>query len=273
MMKRSPLIFKFELCIYGQKFEISYLKICNSLKMTTSRVRQSYKMVNGCKRQIECQQLFWVFGEIVILILYSAFVVPPIVQWNNVALIIFMTVFYVLLVPILYDYCRLTCTDPVDPNILSQQSYGSSQQVKNCSICKLEVKRTTEHCLNCQRCTDKMDHHSQLINNCISLNNISNYIRLNICFCLSVAIMLAESTAIFMYSFSDSELNSYIANKWIILLLILFSFVTFAFSFANTIFSCYLRSRNMTRIDYQFRDTDSNNSDYSDSDHFDEEMV
>ena len=159
--------------------------------MKAPKVRDKYKPVTGCKRQLECEQIFWVFGFVTLLALYSIFVAPPIFMWDSIALQVFAGVAFVLVVPIAYDHCRLTCTDPVDPNIKVDMSYPQQMAKKRCSLCQLQVKKQTQHCLNCQRCTDNMDHHSQLVNNCISLNDITNYIRLNICFSVLMAIMFS----------------------------------------------------------------------------------
>ena len=138
-------------------------------------------------------------------------------------------------------------------------------------MCNVYVKKETEHCLNCQRCTDQLDHHSQLINNCISSKNFSNYLRMNVCFCLSITIMMLESAIVFTVSFYNNEVNSYIINKWAIMVLLIMTFLSFIFSLYNSIFSCYLRwCKLMTRVKYRYRETSTNNSDLSDSEELSE---
>lgn len=48
------------------------------------------------------------------------------------------------------------------------------------------------------------------------------------------------------------------------MVLTILTLLSFLFSLANTTFTIYLRCSNKTRIDHKFRDTDSNNSDFSD---------
>jgi hypothetical protein len=209
--------------------------------------------------------VFWVFGLALMLGLYSAFVVPPILFWNSAPLIVFMAIHYALFLPVIYDYFVLTCTDPVDPNIITMPG-PSTGETKECSICHVNVGKDTEHCLNCHRCTDQLDHHSQLINNCISLKNFSNYLRMNICFCLANLIMMVESAVIFGATMLNASIGNYVINQWVICLLMVLSFITFVFSLANSIFSCYVRYyKHTTRLKYRFRETESNNSDLSDS--------
>ncbi len=134
-----------------------------------------------------------------------------------------------------------------------------------CSVCKVWVGSKTEHCLSCHRCTVEMDHHSQLINNCISLRNMRNYLRMNICFCLAVFIMMIESAILFTTSFFNNEVAGYIINQWTIMLLIILTFICFIFSLVNTLYTCYIHYiRKTSRLEHRFRETDSNNSDLSD---------
>ena len=233
--------------------------------MAGPRTRGKYRAVNGCKRQCECEQVFWVFGMLVLLTLYSVFVASTVARWSSVAMKVFMAIDYLLFVPIIYDYLRLTCIDPVDPNIVSEQDY-SQVKTKRCSLCDLAVKKTTEHCLICQRCTDNMDHHSQLVNNCVSRNQIGNYIRFNVCLCLATGIMVSQSVALFVMAQSDGELKGMLINQWAILLLVILTLLSWVFALANSLFSIYLSCKDITRINYRFRETDSNNSDYSESD-------
>ena len=87
--------------------------------MGSLRVREHYRTVNGCKRQIECEQIFWVLGVTTIICVFSGMVAPPIAQGRDLVMIVFMVIAYTICPVIIYDYCKLTCTDPVDPNILS----------------------------------------------------------------------------------------------------------------------------------------------------------
>jgi hypothetical protein len=94
---------------------------------------------------------------------------------------------------------------------------------------------------------------------------------MNVCFCLSITVMMVESAILFTTSFYDSQVNSYIINKWAIMLLLILTLLSFIFSLSNSIFSCYLRwYKQTTRIKYRYRETSTNNSDLSDSEELSE---
>lgn len=220
--------------------------------MGSRKVREHYRTINGCKRQIQCQQVFWVFGVFTILGSFSGMVAPPIAQNGNFLLVAFMAIVYAIWPIIIYDYCKLTLTDPVDPNILSEQNY-SDGQVKMCSVCQLWVKKDTEHCLTCQRCTERMDHHSQLVNNCISISNHNNYVRMNILFCLVTVIMGIEAIVMFTMTSNDPKIQQYTVNRYFLAALGALYFLVSLFSMMEVFFSCYLRLKSLTRIGYRFR--------------------
>lgn len=86
--------------------------------------------------------MFWVFGLSALIALYSAFVVPPIIQWNSIALEVFMAILYALFIPVIYDYFVLTCTDPVDQFVITGEGgEAAGLETKKCSLCNLFVKK------------------------------------------------------------------------------------------------------------------------------------
>jgi hypothetical protein len=84
-----------------------------------SPTRQAYRTVNGCKRQLECEQVFWAAGAAILLAAYSVFLALPLLQDGRPALLAAASLTYLLMLPVGYDYLVLTCADPVDPNILA----------------------------------------------------------------------------------------------------------------------------------------------------------
>lgn len=133
--------------------------------------------------------------------LYSVMMVPPIFKWNNIPLIVFMAILYALFIPIAYDYMFLSCQDPVDRRVY--EDLGDETDTKLCSKCQRRVSKQTYHCLRCDRCTFKLDHHSHLVNNCVSLENFRNYIRMTFCFNLLTLNMTVQCLVIFFFSLSD----------------------------------------------------------------------
>lgn len=75
-----------------------------------------------------------------------------------------------------------------------------------------------------------MDHHSQLVNNCVSLNNYSNYVRMNVCFCLMTTIMGLEAVVLFLRAISDPAIEAMVFNKWALAVIALLNFLVCLFS-------------------------------------------
>jgi hypothetical protein len=112
---------------------------------------KDYKTTNGCTKQFECEQIFWALGMAAIISIYSAFTVPPMINWMSVPMVVFMAIAYFLCLIIVYDYLKLTITDPVDERIKGVRMVG---ETKYCSICNIDVGVKTYHCIKCKRCTD-----------------------------------------------------------------------------------------------------------------------
>jgi hypothetical protein len=213
--------------------------------------KTEYKAVNGCTKQFECEQIFWAMGMLTIIALYCAFTVTAIVKWDSAVLIVFMVITFVICLIMGYDYVVLTIADPVDERIKGVLVIA---ETKYCSICRCNVGVKTYHCIKCSRCTDELDHHSMLVNNCISLKNITNYLRMNISLILVVGIISTESLVIFSYSFIDSTLDGIILNKWIILAVGVCAFFVFPIAIFNLILSIYIRfNKNLAKIEYFYR--------------------
>jgi hypothetical protein len=173
-------------------------------------------------------------------------------------MIVFMAIVYLLCLIMIYDYCLLTMIDPVDERLKGNAVDG---ETKLCSKCDMQVGLKTYHCIKCMRCTDELDHHNMLVNNCISLKNLRNYIRMNVCFTLATGGISAESLVIFVYTFFDSTLGNLVANKWIVLAVGVGAFIGFPVAVANIFSSCYIRfSKGMPRIEYIYREKGSNHS-------------
>jgi hypothetical protein len=111
-----------------------------------------------------------------------------------------------------------------------------------------------------------MDYHSPIVNNCVSLDHARNYLRLNLCFAFAMALLCVQSVAVFLLALNSPEETPSVPSQWALLFLAIPSGLSALLAFANSAFSCYLRVKCMTRIGYRFRETDSNNSDFSDSD-------
>lgn len=105
-----------------------------------------------------------------------------------------------------------------------------------------------------------------LVNNCISLNNIGNFLRMNFTFALALGGIATESIVIFAYSYLDSNLYGYIVNRWIILAVGAGATIGFPVACYSLLSSCYIHySVDMPKIEYLYREKGSNNSDIESS--------
>ena len=75
-----------------------------------------------------------------------------------------------------------------------------------------------------------------------------------------------ESIVLYLMAVDDPVIEAMILNKWALAGIAMLDFLVCLFTTAEVMFSLFLRYKDMTRLDYRFRETDSNNSDFSDSD-------
>lgn len=85
---------------------------------------------------------------------------------------------------------------------------------------------------------------------------------MNTCFSLVLAGISVESFVIFASTLQDtSEFTDYMTNKWVILFVAICGIVSFLIAVSNLGYSSYIRFyRKMSKIEYLYRETASNNS-------------
>jgi palmitoyltransferase len=87
---------------------------------------------------------------------------------------------FALVAAVGYDYVGLTRGDPVDQLLLHEEltvKYPPEELVM-CILCSGQVRRTSHHCMKCDRCTEDFDHHCKFLNNCIGGRNYEAFFRL-----------------------------------------------------------------------------------------------
>ena len=132
---------------------------------------------------------------------------------------------YTLLVLMFYDYCYLTCTDPVDYLILGVKKGYSDLERVTCTECQRVVHRESYHCHSCGRCTEYFDHHCKYLNNCIGGKNYSQFFRLlmiTTAFCVTI---IGEGIWIFVEASDDEAYRDSIVSRWGTLTSIIFTFI------------------------------------------------
>ena len=92
----------------------------------------------------------------IILILHSIFIAPPILEVIEHPILVFMLgLNYFLLVIIIYDYLILTIKDPVDSIVGGMMDHNTCklEELKKCLVCNSNVLQHSYHCMRCNRCT------------------------------------------------------------------------------------------------------------------------
>ncbi|OMJ79825.1 hypothetical protein SteCoe_20076 [Stentor coeruleus] len=94
----------------------------------------------------------------------------------------------------------LTISDPSDPLVIAylttnDSSYKKSlseSTTRHCNYCNSPVSGiSTKHCLRCNRCTIKFDHHCKFVNNCVGKVNYTLFFKLIISIQIHECIMCA----------------------------------------------------------------------------------
>ncbi|CAN8248125.1 unnamed protein product [Cochlearia groenlandica] len=77
--------------------------------------------------------------------------------------------------------------------------------ISYCSLCDLEVKRSSKHCRTCNRCVEGFDHHCRWLNNCVGKRNYTTFILLMVFVLLMLIIEGGTAIAIFVRCFVDKK--------------------------------------------------------------------
>lgn len=85
--------------------------------------QEAYKKVNAYSQKPCLHQILTLIAFILHLILHSIWVVPPIVEIHDSILFILLAIFYLMLTLIVIDYLIITTSDPVDPLVISDESF------------------------------------------------------------------------------------------------------------------------------------------------------
>ncbi|XP_010428702.1 PREDICTED: protein S-acyltransferase 18 [Camelina sativa] len=77
--------------------------------------------------------------------------------------------------------------------------------ISYCSLCDLEVKRSSKHCRTCNRCVEGFDHHCRWLNNCVGKKNYTTFILLMVFVLLMLIIEGGTAIAVFVRCFVDKK--------------------------------------------------------------------
>ena len=82
----------------------------------------------------------------------SAFITTAAVHMHSPIMWTLIGVTYALAILVCYDYCYLTCKDPVDDLILKVQKNYRENELMTCMDCHATVHSKSYHCKKCNRC-------------------------------------------------------------------------------------------------------------------------
>ncbi|KAF8047640.1 hypothetical protein N665_2903s0001 [Sinapis alba] len=77
--------------------------------------------------------------------------------------------------------------------------------ISYCSLCDLEVKRSSKHCRTCNRCVEGFDHHCSWLNNCVGKRNYTTFILLMVFVLLMLMIEGGTAVSVFVRCFVDKK--------------------------------------------------------------------
>ena len=157
-------------------------EIINILESTQScqicNVRAPLKKVK--KSPINIIYVF-VFQTIANIILFSSIIPIFLYQYDNIFGIIFFFVYILLLFLFFLIYFILLVRNPglkdkKSVDYLKILLNKNSDLTKYCYKCFIKKTRTTKHCIICDCCYDKFDHHCYWINKCVARRNFLLFI-------------------------------------------------------------------------------------------------
>ncbi len=165
---------------------------------------------------------------LIILVLHSIFIVPPIVAVIKHAVLIFLlSLHYAFILLIGYDYIYLTCKDPVDPlvNKSAEIDRQLPEEIKKCIICNCSVFLKSYHCMRCNRCTLNFDHHCKYLNNCVGGRNYEQFLRILLVLTVYFLNVIAQGIWVFVVTYTSEELQNYMISRWPVLVVMIFIIV------------------------------------------------
>lgn len=143
---------------------------------------------------------------VVLIVLHSVFIVPPIVAVIKHAVLIFLlSLHYCLLLIVSIDYLILTIKDPVDSLVEGStiESLQNPQELRYCEECAHSKFIKSYHCRCCNRCTENFDHHCRYLNNCVGGKNYESFFRLLVVLTLFFVNVIVQSIWVFVESYSS----------------------------------------------------------------------
>jgi palmitoyltransferase ZDHHC1/11 len=169
--------------------------------------RPAYQKTNAYTQSSSLEQVMTVVLFAVITLLHSLFITSGTASLGFSVLWVLVALSYGLLVLVGYDYCVLTCSDPVDDLVVNKKRNYKETDLLYCRDCQSQVHCKSHHCKRCKRCVEYFDHHCKYLNNCIGGKNYHNFLRMLIAvtaYCLTI---MFSGIWVFIAATNDPQLG------------------------------------------------------------------
>lgn len=134
----------------------------------------------------------------------------------------------------------------INPFIIEGQMVESAEKIQSCDICETYKPPRTHHCMRCNRCFLKYDHHNYFLDLCIAFHNYKLFVQfviINFASCLLFLIVISLDLAL-----QQDITTLSVSNMIVSLSVVGIEFLIFSY---YLIFHIYLISNNETTIEYK----------------------
>jgi palmitoyltransferase ZDHHC9/14/18 len=122
---------------------------------------------------------------------------------------------------------------------------GHNLKVKYCRTCLIYRPPRAVHCIDCNICVEKFDHHCPWIGNCVGKRNYKLYFPYLTCLTILITLIFVQSIIVLAKGKSVSRVSFGFS-----IVLLIFTVAAGLFVYALLIFHIYLSSNNLTTYEF-----------------------
>ena len=194
----------------NQKDIIQILK--NSLSNQLCNIKAPAKRIKKSKKNIICVFIFQLFS---FLMMFVSILPIFLTNYNNIFCIVFICIYIFTLFIFFLLYLILLIRDPglkkkKHLDDLKDLINKNSDLTKYCYKCFIKKTKTSKHCIICDNCYEKFDHHCYWINQCVAEKNYSLFIifLVETAFYLTIILIISVLSLIKIETLREYDSNS-----------------------------------------------------------------